>query len=89
MDIKNIKSYDTAYQLLLDNVTNEDWYKLTEEERYTLSCLDDYGPFDYAIINNDTVITYDGFSGDVVYIGPYTEWFEDTIRWVREEELKK
>lgn len=61
--IKSIKSFESCYDLLSYDYDLSEF--LTEEEIDVLRYVDDYEPVSFYLINGDTVIVCDNYSGDL------------------------
>lgn len=61
--IKSIKSFESCYDLLSYDYDLSEF--LTEEEIDVLRYVDDYEPVSFYLVNGDTVIVCDNYSGDI------------------------
>ena len=61
--IKSIKSFESCYDLLSYDYDLSEF--LTEGEIDVLRYVDDYEPVSFYLVNGDTVIVCDNYSGDL------------------------
>ena len=61
--IKSIKSFESCYDLLSYDYDLSEF--LTEEEVDVLRYVDDFEPVSFYLVNGDTVIVCDNYSGDL------------------------
>jgi len=82
--VDTLHSYDHALPLLLDFA--EDYADtLTEAERDTLECADDYEGRRYTVINGETVVTSDDASGDVFSVCTVSEFVRQSVAYLAEQ----
>lgn len=84
MKIKTIDRFDNPLELLecyVPDALND----LTEDEREELRCACDYESIELYVVNDNTVLTVDTVSDDVIGNDTMAEFLSYSIRWAREQ----
>lgn len=84
MKIKTIDRFDNPLELLrcyVPDALND----LTEEEREELRCACDYANNELYVVNDNTVLTVDTVSDDVLGEDALFVFAAESVRWAREQ----
>lgn len=80
IELKNISEiYRDLDKLFHDFCDKSITDKFTEDFRRYLLHLNDFDPFNFAVINYDTVITLDSVNGDVLGINKIDEFLQQAL----------
>lgn len=84
MKIKTIDRFDNPLELLecyVPDALND----LTEEAREELRCSCDYESIELYVVNDNTVLTVDAVSDDVLGEDALFVFAAESVRWAREQ----
>ena len=83
--MKTITYYHNDVENLVRDYAPDEYDKLDDDTKHSLSCQCDFEDFVFYVIDDETVVSTDGLNGDVIATDTLEEFIEQAIKYAKEE----